>query len=406
MRFIDNKPENGIEINWREVKKIYDSLDIPPEYANIPWNAIYDLAKYFLSMSRRSTGKTNDWLLLGLCLNKWSIGRIQTAYIRMTEDELSQSHAEKLVEVINTYRDGHYINKLTDGRYNCLVWHWRQFYYAHRGDDGKVDDRAEQPVIQCLSVDRAMDYKSTLNMPYGELLILDEAIGKRYRPDDAVRFLDLTKTIIRSRQSPIIGVLCNTLSDVVTSPFFEELEVSKDVKKLRSGEHKIIDTPRGTRIYMELLEPETTKQGQARKSLVNRLFYGFNNPKLASITGGELFAFEAVPHILYDAEGRRVIAKNVYIDELGELLQIEFCYNDIQGYHLEVHRATRTYDDSIILSLRDVHDSRYRFGLGTPLVEKQINNAIYDRRVYFSSNEVGAIFYGYIDRVFLERRKH
>ena len=402
--FIDGKIENGLNIDWKAVKKIYDGLGVPDGFYKIPWGAIRGGNKYLIPLSQRSTGKTTNVILLGLCMSKWSDWKIQIAYIRPTEGEIAQSHAERLTEVINTYNDGHYIKTLTDGKYNCLVWHWRQFFFALRGEDGKIVDRAEKSIIQCLSVEREIDYKSTLNMPYGDLIIYDEFIGQRYRPNEAILFFDLTKTIIRRRMSPIIFMCANTIS--VTSQYFEELEISREVKRLQLGEKKEIVTERGTRIYIELVDPKSLSKTDSKIGIINSLFYGFKNPKLASITGGELFAFESVPHILPKMESDREIVKNLYIETVGELLQVEFKYNDILGYHIEVHRATRTYDDSIILSVKHETDTRYKFGFGADNIESIISTAIRKQNIYFSSNEVGAIFYDYINRVYAERRKY
>ena len=402
--FIDGKIENGLNIDWKAVKKIYDGLDVPDGFYKIPWGAIRGGNKYMIPLSQRSTGKTTNVILLGLCMSKWSDWKIQIAYIRPTEGEIAQSHAERLTEVINTYKDGHYIKTLTDGKYNCLVWHWRQFFFALRGEDGKIVDRAEKSVIQCLSVEREIDYKSTLNMPYGDLIIYDEFIGQRYKPNEAILFFDLTKTIIRSRLSPIIFMCANTIS--VTSQYFEELEISREVKRLQLGEKKEVVTERGTRIYIELVDPKSLSKTDSKIGIINSLFYGFKNPKLASITGGELFAFESVPHILPKMESDREIVKNLYIETVGELLQVEFKYNDVLGYHIEVHRATRTYDDSIILSVKHETDTRYKFGFGADNIESIITTAIRKQNIYFSSNEVGAIFYDYINRVYAERRRY
>lgn len=405
IKYIDNKQENGIEYDWKAIKKIMDGLGIPEGYYKIPWGAISNGNKYFLSLSERATGKTTTWLLLALSANAWSGGLTKGVYIRPTEEELAQSHAEYLMDVINTYNDGQYIKRLTKGKYNCLVWHWRAFYYAIRDEEGKITERAPESCIICLSVDRAMDYKSTLNVPYGDILIYDEMIGKRYRPDEAIRFLDLTKTVIRERFCPIIALLGNTIS--VTSQYFEELQISRDIKRLRKGERKEIVTEKGTKMYIEIVDINQYRKKDTRRAKLNSLFYGFDNPKLDSIRGGgELFAFEAVPHINHNAEERRVLNRNLYIETVGELLQIEFVYNEIQGYHLEVHRASRTYDDSIILSLRVVDDRRYQWALGAKAIEDVIGQAIDSRSIYFSSNEVGAIFYDYIDRVFIEKRRH
>lgn len=399
--YYENKIELGIEYDWRLIEKEFHKLGVPKGYYEIPWNAIRNGDKILIGLSERSTGKTTTYILLGMVMNKLYGTHLQ--YVRATEDELKPSHAEKLVEVIRTYNDGQYLKRCTDGRWNSIFYHWKKFYYCNRDENGTIVEKSEIDFIQCLSVDRHGDYKSSYNAPKGDLILFDEFIGKFYRPDEAIHFLDLCKTIIRDRYSPLIVMMANTINQ--NSMYFEELEVSKQVKSLKKGESKQIITERGTHIYLELID---VKRGDSVKHKVNSLFFGFKNTKLASITGGELFAFASVPHILQRGQcnERRIIANNIYIETGTDLLNVELVYNEEQGYHLEVHRANRTYDDSYILTLNPVaNDRRYHYGLGEKNYKKTLTDMISSRKVYFSSNEVGAVFSDYYNRFLMERNR-
>lgn len=396
-KYIKNKPELGIEYDWNLIRKEYNKLGVPAGYYEIPWEAIQQGHKYIISLSERSTGKTtNLGLLVGLIMNKL-YGTV-ICYVRATEDEVSPSHATKLTEVIRTYNDGEYIKKLTNGEYNSIYYRWRQFYYCHIDENGEMDKKANDPIIQVLSVSKSNDYKSTLNLPLGDWVVFDEFIGKFYRPDECLHFLDLLKTIIRDRHSPVVCMLANTIN--VNSQYFEELEISREVKRLNKGDKKSITTDRGTKIYVEIINIIRTDNSH---SLLNQLFYGFKNPKLASITGSDVWAFECVPHILHNATNSVKHINNLYLENGLELLKIELWTNNEQGTHLEIHRATKTYDDSIILTMGELKTTNYYWGLGDGIFYNIITKLIDNRRVYFSSNEVGSIFKDYLERYFIER---
>lgn len=395
IEYIDGKEQNGILYDWRAIEKEYRRLGVPSEYHRPPFLQI-PFNKYFIDMSDRSTGKTTTWLLLGLVMHRLYGTVIQ--YIRPTEDELSPSHATKLVDVLCTYDGGRYIRYLTDGKYNSIYYHWKQFFYCLIDDDGKRVEVSEKPIIQCLSIDRCMDYKSSYNAPRGDLIILDEflARGRYYRANECVDFLDLLKTIIRERQSAIIAMLANTIS--LTSPYFEDFEISKEIKTLnKRGDTKQIITERGTHIFVEILDAGVTKS-KARQ-VVNSLYYGFKNPKLSAITGeGGLYAFESVPHIPKHDDSFILVENRIYISTGTELLRCDYCYNKTLGYHMEIHRATRFYDDSVILTLDAIRDNRFVYGFGTAHLKATWNRLLIEHRVYYESNEVGAIFKDYLQK--------
>ena len=391
IKYIGDKIELGIDYDWKAIEREYKKLEVPslwysPPFAALPRN------KYFVGMSDRSTGKTTNWLLLGLCMNKLYGTVIQ--YVRGLESELAPSHAEKLVEVVRSYKQGEYIKKLTDGRYNSIYYHWKQFFYAVVDEDGKRVEVSEKPIIQCLSIDRANDYKSSYNAPLGDFILRDEFIGGYYRPDEAIAFLDLTKTIFRERHSGFIVMLANTIK--LTSPYFEEYEISRKVRGMVKGECRQIVTERGTKFFVELIDAEVSKS-KARQEM-NTLFYGFSNPKINAITGEGLYAYESVPHIPPRSDSWYCVQNNIYVETGIDLLRVDYCYCDEVGYHFEIHRATRTYDDSVILSLEVVQDGRYVWGFGNKRLSAIFGRFFAERKITFASNEVGTIFNDYLRR--------
>lgn len=392
IKYIGNDIKRGIEYDWRLIEREYKKLGAPEEFFTPPWAAI-TRNKYFIDLSDRSTGKTTAWLLVGLVMNKLYGTVVQ--YVRPTEEELAPSHAEKLVDVLRTYDNAHYIKELTDGRWNSIYYRWRAFYYCNVDEaTGERVEVSNVEIIHCLSIDKANDYKSTYNAPTGDIVILDEFISRFYRPEEAIAFLDLTKTIFRERHSPIIVMLANTIK--LSSPYFEEMEISRQVLGMQKGEVRQCVTEKGTKIFVEIIDAAVSRSES--RSIMNKLFYGFKNPKINAITGEGLYAYESVPHVPQHDDSWYAITRNLYIETGLDLLQMEYCYNDALGYHFEIHRANKTYDDSIILSLDVVQDGRYLWGFGTKRLQTIVGRFLMERRFYFSSNEVGTIFNDYVRR--------
>lgn len=390
-KWINGRVELGMEYDFRLIEKEYKKLGVPSLWYTPPFSAI-PRNKYFIGLSDRSTGKTTNWLLYGLVMNMIYGTIVQ--YVRPTEDELAPSHAEKLVEVIRSHNNGEYIEKLTDGRYNSIYYHWKAFYYCRVDEAGNITEKSPKECIHCLSIDQYHVYKSSYNAPMGDFILLDEFIGKYYRPDEAIHFLDLTKTIFRDRLSGIVVMLANTIK--LSSVYFEEFEISRQVLGMKKGEFRQCTTEKGTKLFVEVIDAEITRSES--RSIMNKLFYGFKNPKINAITGENLYAYESVPHIAPRDDSFYIIENRIYVETGIDLLQAEYCYNDAQGYHMEIHRATRTYDDSIILSLEVVADQRYLWGFGSRKIQGVIGRMIAERRIYFSSNEVGTIFNDYVRR--------
>ena len=93
------------------------------------------------------------------------------------------------------------------------------------------------------------------------------------------------------------------------------------------------------------------------------------------------------------------IQKNIFIETGLDLLQVEYCYCNDLGYHFEIHRASRTYDDSVILSLEIVqNDNRYLWGFGTKKMQTIFARFLLERRMTYATNEIGTIFNDYLRR--------
>lgn len=402
-RYINGREELGIAYNWNLIEKEYLKLGIPSQYFKPPFSELH-AHKYFINLSERRTGKTTNWLLLGMIMNKLYDTRI--IYVRQTRDMIAPKYSNEIFNVITEWNNGEYIKRITGDVYNSIKYDTRKYYYCRRNEDGEIVSRAELPFMHCVSIDDGMDLKSTFNVPTGDLVLFDEFIGKRYAYNEAIQFFDLCSTIIRGRLSPIIVMLANTIN--LHSEYFYELDIAREVKNLSYGDRKSITTDRGTKILVEVIKIKDSKEVEERRRH-NSLFFGFKNPKLTSITGGEeIWAYEQVPHITkYDKDGEKldkieVNYKGYYIKAYDELIKLTFMYNEKLGKFLEVTRATRVKSNSTIFVQRSqelLYNNEYKNLKVGSRIYSTIMRYVAHGKIYFQNNEIGNIFYDYLESI-------
>lgn len=381
--FIDGKRNNGIIYDYPTIRKEFRKLKIPTEYYN-PSKSPFDKCKWFINLSDRSTGKTTNWLLFGMTMNKLYGTVIQ--YVRQTNDMITPRNSKNLFDTI---LDNNYVSKLTDGKYNTIVYKAKRWYYAKSDENGEILEQKNTHFMCMLSIDNAENYKSSYNAPYGDLIIFDEFIGKYYYRNEFVRFNDLLKTIIRDRQSPIIVLLANTIDK--NSQYFNELEIYNTVQNMKQGDSEIITSERGTNIYVEILESGVKKQ--KTRSIVNTLFFGWKNPLISSITGDD-WAINNYPHI--PQYNSKIILKRYYLDFNNTLLALDIKSCDEIGIYVAVHRATRTYDDSIIFTIGEIDKNNKRFRFGFTPSDKRLWELYKRNKFYYASNDIGSLIDNYV----------
>lgn len=392
INYISNKPELGLQYDWALIRKEYKRLGCPPDFYD-PSTAPLASAKYFINLSDRSTGKTTNWLLIGLIMY-WQYGT-QIQYVRQSNENITPKYSRSLFNVI--LQNG-YIDKITDGVYNSITYKSRRWYLCKIDDTGAIVDQDDTMCCFMCSIDKAIDLKSSYNAPYGDFIIFDEFIGDYYYPNEFVKFCDLVKTIIRERHSPIIIMLANTIDK--HSQYFNELEIYDDVQIMQQGDHKTITTNRGTVIYVEIIG--ATKRKKAKRSVLNKLFFGFHAPELASITGDDwaVSNYQHIPEPLVDADDDRddywYIMRNIYIYHNSKYLRLDIVEHKKLGICVYVHWATKIYPDSIILTCEERYDPRYMYRLGPPKLAKLLERLYRSNRFYYATNDVGSFFTNYL----------
>lgn len=385
IKYIDNDIQKGIEINWKRVQRECKALGVPDDVYT-PFSHNFYSAKYFVECSERSIGKTTNWLLLGMILNK--MYGIQIIYIRQIIDMIMPRN----LKLFHTILENGYVEKITDGEYNSVKYFSRGFYYINTVEKTE----ASEPFCICMSIDNNLEYKSSFNAPRGDLIIFDEFIGKHTSPDEFCQFEDLVKTIIRERESPIVVLLANTIDRYHV--YFKELEIYDYVQIMQNGEQRLVTTDMGTHININLI---ANKRNVQRKEKHNSLFFGFKNKKLNAIRGGE-WATNSYPHIP-KCEYREEI-RNRYVDFNGKLIKLDIVYTELVGLAVFVHDATQTYDDSVIYTSEDIKDKNHRYLLGHSKIDKLIWTLYAQNKFYYAHNMLGEMINSYVKDCKMLRR--
>lgn len=383
IKYYNNNPTYGIQYDWQAVAKEWQGLHVPAGYYS-PLEAVSQGARWMLAASVRSVGKTTQVLLLGMILNK--MYGTQICYFRSRESEIAQSLSEELFNTICSYEGGRYIEYCTGGYYNSVYYHWRKLYYCRRDGEGRIVEKMETPFMYFLACDKWKDYKSTLNIPRGDLLIWDECVGDRY-DNDFVKFCDIMKTIGRDRLSLYNFLLCNTIN--VTAPIYRELEISKQITSIRPGYGRMCFSSKNQKIWVDMCDVILKRQRQA----FNDLYMGFNNPKLNAITGEDAgWSFDCVPHIeRYD--GKKIVNKDISVSYHGEMLGVDILASDKLGSFLEVHPLTKRR--KILFVLDDVVDHTEVRGVPRAMYGTL---STFDKRglIFFNDNLTGHIYHQFM----------
>lgn len=374
-------------MDWQKIRKEYKKLKCP----NNVWNPLtlpLGECGYYIVLSDRSRGKTTNALLLGMVMNKIDGSIIE--YVRQRREQIMPKFILSLFSTITQYG---YVEKITNGEYNTIRNKSRRGYYAHVDENGEMDKIATEPFIHFAGIDECMDLKSTYNSPNSNIIIFDEFISKIYYRDECVDFLDMVSTYFRMRTNGIIMMLANTIDK--NSPYFDELSLRDYIDKIHMGENEIVTTSMGTKIYLGILGSVASNQ----KRNVNKWFFGFKNPKLASITGTESWALPEFQHIPKNSK-TEIIRRGVFIFHAGKYVALDIVLNDKIGYCVYAHPATIIHDDSIIYTSGNIHDVRYKYRFGDMTFDKLsklVWGKMYNRNLFFfSDNSTGALVESYV----------
>lgn len=402
IKYIDGNVLNGIEIDWNYIykqylgvlkkvvksKEVLDGIYIPKP----PLNS----ANWFFECSERSVGKTTNYLIIGLIL--WRDYGIKTEYIRLNKDGIMPKNASKLFDTIREYG---YIEAIFDNWNDVNYNRHRGYNLCMRDEDGKVAEQqdAEFMHLHCLDSAEVDAEKSVYNSPLGDWILFDEAIPVTgiTTEQQFLNLMQLHSTIRRQRLSTRTIVLANTINKY--THLFEEFEIRKPINSMRMGESKIIETRRGVSIWFHLIK---FNEVITEKRLINNLkFYGFSNPKLSSIIGGEEWETKNYPHLLNELrkDHKNIIKNRLFFRIYDDILCFDIMENDEFGRFAMIHRHTEEpREDSIVYTLAMPTRKNENYKMRSMRkIEVLISDLYKQNRVFYASNECGSLFEFFID---------
>ena len=391
--YINNDPSLGIKINWKKWRKNFKTLNVPSwtwDITQLPMHS----GMYQVGYSGRAATKTTNVLLGGMVLNQ--MYGIKIAYVRQIEEMIAPKATKDLFSTISDPQY-HYIDTLTDGRYNSVCYKSRRWYYCITDDEGKITEVAPEHFMFMASVDKQQNIKSGSSFSNMDWIIYDEFINKVYMPDEIVDFLNLQSTICRLRQSPVIWMLANTTD--IEANWWYELGIDEVVKTLDAGGERDVKTDKGTQIHVSYIS--TQNQRKSVREKVNQLFYGFQNKKLASVTG-EDWSIKPRQHIPKHASEQilHVIVPNLFIMSHGKYVELEIVQHEELGVCCFCHRCNEpTREDDIILTTDFRTDPRYYYGFGPAKLNLLLSKLVRDNRFYYSGESVGAFVGSYFNSI-------
>ena len=194
-QYYENNPRYGIIYDWALIKKEFLKLGIPKDVYN-PYKFHKVVSgKYIMDISERDTGKTTNWMLLAMTINKLYGSEI--IYIRERMEMITPANSRELFKTILAF---HYVEKLTDGQYNSIRYNSRRWFYWNT----ETGEEALEPFMMGWGLDENYNKKSSAQLPDSDIIIFDEFISPYNYMDEIVTFSDSLKTIIRERESPLI----------------------------------------------------------------------------------------------------------------------------------------------------------------------------------------------------------
>lgn len=374
-------------IDYSKIRKEFRKLKVPREIWT-PCKVPFENCAHAVIMSNRTRGKTTNCLLWLLLLNKHY--DLTGAYIRPSE---TSTQAKKIRNLFTTIENYHYIEKIFPDKWNGVYYFGQAYYLCRKDEENKIVEKSATPFLHVFSVDKWDSYKSTFADNKTDFIIYDEFIRPVYAQDEFIHFMDLFSTIRRNRETTRSIWLANCTD--LFSQYFRELCVSEQIAGMSEGDNQIVKLPTGAVIYIEIISAIADE----KTINLNRFFFGFPNKKLQSIIGGG-FAIPMFPHII--RANKDILARNIYVNYNGNLLNLRLCYNQELGFFVDCSPANRTYDDSYIYTNGEITKSNehYKIGNGNE-IDRRIWGLYKENRFYFSDNTTGAMIAAYYKESYL-----
>lgn len=381
-RYFENDETFGPIYDWGLLRREFRKLKTPEGLWD-PTEADWEHAAYIMALSTRSGGKTTQAVLFGMVFR--AIYGIQIGLVRIHEEQIMPKAINQMLDTIRSFDGGRYVKQITEGRWNDVKHSTkdRAFYYCNRDENGDIYETEDEPFLKMFALTAYQEYKSGLNAPRMDLVIFDEFIELVNDDIQVSMLFQWLSTIFRFRVSTHLVMLANTIR--VNSIWFRELEIAKELRVMKVGEQKILTAKKGTKIWVHLFDTPEKK-----KRLISSWMFGFANPKVAAIIGGEnVWELPMVQHI-QSSDDDVYLSKSLKIDTGFELLGVDFVRTPDRGIVVNIHPVTRFREGDIVLTNGDIWDTQHRKGRGYGRLPELLQELEKRGKIYYSDAETAA----------------
>lgn len=398
VKYMNGSVIDGVDYDWKKYLKIYKNIvidTVPDEDTRklFDWQIDFPITRWLIELSERSIGKTTKWLLFGTICH-WYAG-LRIEYLRINSDMIRPSVCGEMWDTIIEYG---YIEKVTGGEYNTVIYRNKGYYLAFKNEKGEIEKEEDDELCHLHALSNVDLEKSTYNSPRGDIIIFDEFIPVNGVTSENlfIELCQMVSTIGRLRKNFKIVLLSNTVNPY--THIFHELDISHDIQHLKRGEHKILTTPSNMKVSVNWLSLDTTYTTKKRDRLME--VFGFSNPRLSSIYGGDTWEVKNYQHLPKLEHNVTMDTHRVYIEYYNSVLQVKLCSSDVLGTYLLIHSVDYVDEKKarLIFTTNQAKDTRYIFGLS-----HKYGKFIYDmwvkNKIYFAHNDDGQIFENFISFV-------
>ena len=383
-------------IDWKHIVKVAKELKVYPKECYNPLYLPFDSCSWFDLLSERSLGKTTGFLLLAMICNK-EYGTV-TEYARLTKEMVKP---KKLSELFSVVRNFGYIEKITNGKWNDVMYFGGFWRYILRDDNGDIKEKCNRPFMHVYDLNSTNDLKSAYNNPDGDIIIVDEFIDNQTPYNDFFFYLcDSMSTIFRKRLGCKVFLLANTIDS--RSVWFTEQGIMTDVTSMKIGDRKICQRDNITPVYFEIV---ANSHNSAKTKFIDS-YFNFKNPKLNSITGTDTWSYSTFPifeRSWFGGDGLRHKYNinthlTFYIKHNGFYLQCKLVVHEIYGVCvLCTNWNTEPHTDDIIL-VKGTPQNQYEHNFKEyKVIFKKCFCELYDSsKWYFRDNSTAMTFMSFV----------
>jgi len=181
-------------------------------------------ADYYLAWGEKGNGKSYQ-AKHKLAIEEYLATGHRFVYLRRWKEEISTDKVEQYFADVD-------VNKLTDGRYNCITVYRKQLFLSNYNfEDGKTKRGEKIGYVMALSTEQNYSGCSYLDV---YTIIFEEFMSRgEYIANESNKLMFLYSTIDRKRRTTKLWLLGNTISRVC--PYLQDWGLYNIVSKQKQG---------------------------------------------------------------------------------------------------------------------------------------------------------------------------